>query len=316
VNLALTVGTGWLPAAVVTRDEVRLDRTLATFLHQLAGFAKGDRDICFPSVGLLADRMGCCKGHVRRQIRKAVALGLIELVKATWNACHRVFRLLWRKAPEPLVTAPPAAGALGERHGTPVRRAPRNAHLGERPGKPKSLECCATKNAADGGGPPGEGPPPAATEGEPAEPESLETPEQRRAAWTAATARGRDMAAIGSMPVASAAAAKPTEPLHKATKTPEEIARDKADCDAALAEQATHKARQAAAKQAPPAVPDPAGEIAPNASLAAAVPALAAPAAAAPSSPPPAVPGTAPEPSNPAATPGGWVARLFNRRGE
>ncbi len=91
-----TAGQGYLPPSLIDRPEVRADRTLRAFLSVLAHYARGFKDTCYPSVARLAHDLGCCPGHVRRQIRKARALGLIALVGVAWNRCRRVFKLTWK----------------------------------------------------------------------------------------------------------------------------------------------------------------------------------------------------------------------------
>ena len=160
-----TAGRGWLPPSLMERPEVRKDRTLSAFLSVLAHYARGFKDTCYPSVARLAHDLGCCPGHVRRQIRKAKALGLIALVGVAWNRCRRVFKLTWK--PDLGVDPRDRTGTrpLPERTGTALPERTGTAPYPSAQGRPRGFRAQA-KNAGGVDVGSGEPPPPPAREAE------------------------------------------------------------------------------------------------------------------------------------------------------
>jgi Helix-turn-helix domain len=227
---ASTAGAGYLPPSLTERPEVRVDRTLRAFLSALAFYAKGLKDTCFPSVARIAHDIGCCPGHVRRQIRKAVGLGLIALVPVAWNRCKRVFKLLWKPDMSVDPRAPAGGYPLPERPGPSPYPSAKGRSLRRAPGDVQGSSKVEDKEAGGVGRGSMEPPPPPAPEPEP-EP----TPEALRAALAA----GRSLAAAPPPPPVS-----PLASMRKAGPDPGQQA-------AALAELQAHKAARLA-REAPP----------------------------------------------------------------
>ena len=248
-------GQGYLPPSLIERDEVRTDRTLRAFLSALAFYARGLKDTCYPSVARLAHDLGCCPGHVRRQIRKARALGLIAVVSVAWNACHRVFKLLWK--PDLGVDPRDRTGgrALPERPGT----APYPGAPGRRVRRaPVAVQGSSNEEEKNAGGVvcPQEGHTPPATEAEAAADVDPRSPAE---IW--AEIRGKQ-----APPAPPPAPKPPAAPLNNHGKLADVV--DTAALARAAAELAAHKAARLAAAAGPavPSAPAPeatAGPVAP-----------------------------------------------------
>jgi Helix-turn-helix domain len=240
---ASTAGAGYLPPSLTERPDVRVDRTLRAFLGALAYYAKGLKDTCFPSVARIAHDIGCCPGHVRRQIRKAVALGLIALVPVAWNRCKRVFKLLWKPDLEVDPRAPAGGYPLPERPGPAPYPSAKGRSLRRAPGDVQGSLKGEDKNAG-GVGMGSESPPP------PPAPEPEPTPEALRTALAAGRAQARARQAAAPPPPAGPPVS-PRASMRKAGPDPAQLA-------AALAELQAHKARReaAAAPSGPTAAPN------------------------------------------------------------
>src|SRR4051794_3304795 len=89
------------------------DGTLPPFakavLLVLAGYAWGNKAVCWPSNASIASKVGRSVGHVKRCLADLEERGLIEREATDAYRTGRVIRLLWRSTP--VASAPPPPGA-------------------------------------------------------------------------------------------------------------------------------------------------------------------------------------------------------------